>query len=114
MKTEIQDVTAVRFYLPDAAGNIEPDGTAETVLETLKKRSAEHFGGYTEYSNCSGGWLGKDGIVEENVTVLEVLVNDDSDIGAETFAKVNARWILRETNENTVLAKVGKQTVVVE
>jgi hypothetical protein len=111
--TETTDVTTIKAYVPHGAGETEPLSNGETVLETLKSRACDHYGGFTAYE-ASGGWMGPNGVVEEPVTVLEILVPESANVEPETFAKVNARWMFRATDEQMVMFKCGNETVVVQ
>jgi hypothetical protein len=107
------NTTTIRAYVPNTAGEVEPDRSGRTVLETLKRRAAEAYGGFTTYA-ATGGWQNSDGqLVEENVTVLEVTADANADVEPETWAEVNARWLFDMTAESEVRAEVGESVVTV-
>lgn len=102
----------VRFYLPEAAAETETVAN-NTVLEVLKKRAAEAYGGYTTYPT-TGGWVDETGeLQEESGLVLETHARYDADIGPETFARVNTRYIFDETDESTALAATDDKLITV-
>jgi hypothetical protein len=114
MTTEISENRTIRFYIPEQAAHA-PDVADNDLIDVIKQRSASEYGGYTTFEG-SGGWLpdGSAETVEEPVTVVEVVADANADVEPLMFAKVNARYIHRATDEQMVMATVDNQTVVVE
>jgi len=112
--TKVEEVTNVRFFVPKAAAETAVDVRGDTVIETLKRRAADAYGGFTTYDG-RGGWVNpSDTVVHEKVIILETMVANTADIQAETFAKVNARWIKRATDEQMVMVELDGRRVIVE
>jgi len=114
MTTEISENRTIRFYIPEQAAHTPDVGDLE-VIDVIKQRSANEYGGYTTFEGA-GGWLSEEsyGTVEEPVTVVEVVADANAAVKPLMFAKVNARYIHRVTDEQMVMATVDNQTVVVE
>lgn len=67
-------MTVAKLYLPKEADNYDK------ALELTKRRMCDIGGGYTTYDG-HGGWRTDDGeLIEEPVTVLEVVENEGRDV----------------------------------
>jgi len=114
MTTEISKNRTIRFYIPEQAAHA-PDVADNDLIDVIKQRSASEYGGYTTFEG-TGGWLpdARSNVVEEPVTVVEVVADADAAVEPLVFAKVNARYILNATDEQMVMATVNNQTITVE
>lgn len=90
-----------KLYLPKTADNY-----VETV-NTVKRRMADAFGGYTAY-DAEGGWVDDEGeTVTEPVTVLETAATPDVAAADMAFAmRVLARDVKTATGEDTIMIVV--------
>lgn len=103
----------LKLYIPEAAAETA-DVADKTVLDVLKGRAADHYGGFTTYQ-AMGGWKNGNGdLIEEKVTILEVVIGENPDVEPETFGKVNARWILTATDETAVMFTADGEKSMVE
>ena len=101
------ETNTIKVYVPKAAAETTYHGDV-TMMEKLKKRVSTKFGGFTEYQ-ASGGWVNDKGeLIEENVFVLEVTTRE-RERKCEVFAKANASWLARNTNEDTVMVMVNNE-----
>lgn len=113
MSESVVESKTIRFYLPKNAAST-PDVNDSTVADVIKSRSAREYGGYTVFE-ASGGWLNNGGrTVKESVKVIEVRAAVTADIEPMTFAKVNARYIYRATDESMVMATVDNKTIRID
>lgn len=93
-------MTTAKIYVPDAVD----DSTHQYVKSWL----AEEFGGYTAY-DAQGGWRNDDGdLVEESVTVYEIVAPSTADGGHvyNVFSDL-AHGVKHMSDESAVMAYVG-------
>lgn len=95
------DVTTAKLYVPKEASNYD------SVIQTVKRWMAEDYGGYSAYG-AAGGWLYDGEIIEEPVTVLEIVTASTAD-GGKLYTDMcgYAEYIKDQTEETEVLAYVG-------
>lgn len=92
----------LKLYVPTDVADTR-DVANKTVLTVLKERAADHYDGFTTY-DATGGWVDGDGnLIEEKVTVLEIVIDESAELDAKHYGKVNARWITYATDETAVM-----------
>lgn len=83
-----------------------PEGVPSDVRDTVLKRLADEFGGFT-LTESRGGWVSPDGeLITERVTQVEAVRMHDEAKSAESVAKSTAEWVRKETNEHSVMWEV--------
>jgi len=81
----------VELFLPVAE---DQQGTGRTLVEELKRRLTEQYGGVTAYARApaEGLWAERGAISEDRIVVLEVMVDEpDLDGWAELKRELEAR-----------------------
>jgi len=80
-----------------------PCGIDNELTDRVKRRAAEHYGGFT-VANADGGWKAPNGeLVTEPVEVLTVLADDSAETPPESFARATAKHLARESDETEVM-----------
>lgn len=96
-----------KLYLPKTA-----DDYADT-LESVKRRVADAYDGFTAY-DAAGGWVADDGtLVEEPVTVIETAAGMGADRDTmASFMMTLAGDVKMSTDEDTVMVVVDGDKIL--
>lgn len=87
-----------------------PTALNDKLTDRIKRRAAEHFGGFTVLEG-QGGWLNPNGVrVDEPVDILTTVVGEENDTSAEAFAKATAKHLAAESDETEVMWYVREIT----
>ncbi len=80
-----------------------PTAMSDRLTDRVKRRAADHFGGFT-VQEANGGWVAPNGeLVTEPVEVLTVVATDESETPAEPFARATAKHLASESDETEVM-----------
>ena len=82
----------------------DPDG-AEAVIDKIKAGAAKEFGGFSLY-NGTGGWVGSDGLIEENHVRIVINADTKNKGVVNGIIEAEARYIKHELEQDSVLYEI--------
>lgn len=91
-----------------------PEGVPQDVMDTVFKRLADAYGGFT-ITESRGGWVNPDGeLITERVTQVESVRMSEDDPSANSVAQSTAEWVRQKSDEHSVMWEVRQVDVGLE